>query len=204
MGSLIEQSLDSNTDLVFGENDVKGMTITKEIIPTKANTEGADLCKYLIVKPKEFIYNPRTHGKKIGLGFNDTQKSFIISWNNITFRIAEVAKNLLLPDYLYIYFKRDEWDRLACFSSWGSSTEVFSWSTLCDMDIVLPSITVQQNAVDAYNAINGNLASYTDGLEDLKMTCDIYMDNIKKGISTRFGWQSIERNRCKKQRLKNN
>jgi len=37
LGELIEPVLDNNKDLLYGENDVRGMTITKEIIPTKAN-----------------------------------------------------------------------------------------------------------------------------------------------------------------------
>ena len=50
----------------------------------------------------------------------------------------------VLSDYLFLHFKRDEWDREACFQSWGSSTEVFSWDTLCDMDIDLPPLPIQQ------------------------------------------------------------
>ena len=58
----------------------------------------------------------------------------------------------MFPEYLYIYFKRDEWDRMACFSSWGSSTEVFSWETLCEMKIILPPLSIQQSIVDIYHA----------------------------------------------------
>ena len=41
------------------------MTITKELIPTKAKLEDADISKYIIVPPNTFVYNPRTHGKHI-------------------------------------------------------------------------------------------------------------------------------------------
>ncbi len=60
----------ANSDLEYGPEDVKGMTITKEVIPTKADVEGADLSKYIVVAPNEFVFNPRTHGKHIGFGFN--------------------------------------------------------------------------------------------------------------------------------------
>lgn len=125
LGELIELCIDTNSELLYGPNDVRGMTITKEVIPTKADVSETDLSNFLVVKPSEFIYNPRTHGKKIGFGYNNTNRNFIISWNNIAFRIKDNATKLVLPDYLFLHFKRDEWDREACFQSWGSSTEVF-------------------------------------------------------------------------------
>lgn len=130
---LIEPVSETNSKLLYGSNDVRGMTITKEIIPTKANMTGTDLSKFLVVHPGDFIYNPRTHGKKIGFGYNNTEESFLISWNNIAFHIKPTMKDTVLSDYLFLHFKRDEWDREACFRSWGSSTEVFSWDALCDM-----------------------------------------------------------------------
>ena len=151
LGDYIEQCTAINSDLKFGVDDVKGMTITKEIIPTKANLQSADLSKFLIVEPKEFVYNPRTHGKKIGLGFNNTGSSFIISWNNIAFRVKD--PNVFCPDYLYMIISCEEWDRNACFRSWGSSTEVFSWSEFCLMEVPLPSIEVQRELVDTYNGL---------------------------------------------------
>mgnify|MGYP003592899054 CR=1 FL=1 len=62
IGELIEQVAEKNSDMLYGENDVYGMTITKELIPTKANVSSTDLSKFLVVGPNEFVYNPRTHG----------------------------------------------------------------------------------------------------------------------------------------------
>jgi type I restriction enzyme S subunit len=150
--TFIEQSYERNTDIKYGKYDVKGMTITKEIIPTKANVDEAFFEKYLIVNPGQFIYNPRTHGQKIGLGYNNTDSSFIITWNNIVFFIKKDCEEKLIADYLFLFFKRNEWDRWACFNSWGSSTEVFSWGDLCNTEIPVPPITVQQAIVNIFNA----------------------------------------------------
>lgn len=182
LGDLIELVEEPNKDLLFGEKDVRGMTITKQIIPTKADVAGADLSKYWIVRPNYFVYNPRTHGKKIGLGFNDTHKSFIISWNNVAFRIKEVRKNKIIPQYLFLHFNRAEWDRNACFCSWGSSTEVFSWDALCDMEIELPPIEVQQKYVDIYQGMVNNQKAYERGLEDLKLVCDGYIEDLRRKL----------------------
>ena len=64
LGELIELVEETNSDELFGPDDVRGMTITKEIIPTKADVANTDLRKFLVVHPDEFVFNPRTHGKK--------------------------------------------------------------------------------------------------------------------------------------------
>ena len=182
LGKLIELVSDINSELIYGPEDVKGMTITKEIIPTTADVKGTDLSRFLVVSPGQFIYNPRTHGKRIGFGYNNTNDTFIISWNNIAFTIKPSMRDVVLADYLFLHFKRDEWDREACFQSWGSSTEVFAWETLCDMDIDLPPLSIQQKYVDVYNAMISNQQSYEHGLEDLKRVCDVYIDELRKKL----------------------
>lgn len=180
LGKLIELVLDTNSELRYGSDDVRGMTITKEIIPTKADVTGTDLSKFLVVSPGEFVYNPRTHGKKIGFGYNNTDDTFIISWNNIAFKVKPFMEDIVLADYLFLHFKRDEWDREACFQSWGSSTEVFSWDTLCDMEVDLPPLSIQQKYVDVYNAMLAHQKSYECGLEDLKLVCDAYIEELRR------------------------
>ena len=193
MGQLIELVLETNEELLYGPDDVRGMTITKEIIPTKADVSGTDLSKFLVVHPGEFIYNPRTHGKRIGFGYNNTNSNFIISWNNIAFKVKKEMITTVLADYLFLHFKRDEWDREACFQSWGSSTEVFSWDTLCDMEVELPSLEVQQKYVDVYNAMLANQQSYERGLEDLKLVCDAYIEDLRRQIPCETIGPYIER-----------
>lgn len=172
LGDYIEQC-DERAGNNFSVDDVMGMTITKEIIPTKADVKSTDLTKFLVVKPKEFVYNPRTHGKRIGLGFNSTNSSFIISWNNVAFRVKE--SDILYPDYLYMIICRDEWDRNACFRSWGSSTEVFSWTEFCLMEIPLPDIEVQRELVAAYNGLK-ELAEQNEALvPQLSAACHAYI-----------------------------
>lgn len=180
IGDLVELVLDTNSELEYGPDDVKGMTITKEIIPTKANVVETDLGKFIVVRPNEFVYNPRTHGKKIGFGYNNTGKNFIISWNNIAFKVKDSMQSIVLSDYLFLHFKRAEWDREACFQSWGSSTEVFSWDALCSMDLELPSILIQQKYVDVYNAMVANQKNYERGLDDLKLVCDAYIEELRR------------------------
>jgi len=172
LGEYIEQTDNRNTDLFYGTNDVVGMTITKQIIPTKADVKNTDLTKFLIVSPREFVYNPRTHGKKIGLGFNNKDKTVMISWNNISFKVQDSKLDIsAMPEYLYLLFCREEWDREACYRSLGSSTEVFSWGEMCDMKIPLPPIEVQQAIVNLYNCAEEAKNIATEAREKMKTLC---------------------------------
>ena len=193
LGELIELTTETNACHQFGANDVRGMTITKQIIPTKANVSTADLSKFLVIHPKEFLFNPRTHGKHIGFGYNNTNDSFIISWNNIGFRIKSKMNSTVLAEYLFIHFNRDEWDREACYRSWGSSTEVFSWDALCEMELALPDLPTQQKYVDIYNAMVANQQAYERGLDDLKLTCDAYIEDLRRNMPCEKIGRYIER-----------
>ena len=182
IGELIELTTETNSNKLFGADEVRGMTITKQIIPTKANVSNTELDKFLVIHPEEFVFNPRTHGKHIGFGYNNTEESFIISWNNIGFRVKESMRAIVSPEYLFLHFNRNEWDREACFRSWGSSTEVFSWDALCEMELELPTIEIQQKYVDIYNAMVANQQSYERGLEDLKLVCDGYIEDLRRRL----------------------
>ena len=182
IGELIELTTETNINNMFGADDVRGMTITKEIIPTKADVSTADLSKFLVIRPQEFVFNPRTHGKHIGFGFNNTTESFLISWNNIGFRIKAEMREIISSEYLFLHFNRNEWDREACYHSWGSSTEVFSWEALCGMELELPDLPTQQKYVDIYKAMVANQQCYERGLDDLKLTFDGLIDGIKHTV----------------------
>jgi len=182
LGEFIEQTDNRNYDLFYGIDDVVGMTITKQIIPTKADVKNTDLTKFLIVSPREFVYNPRTHGKKIGLGFNNTDKTVMISWNNISFKVQDSKIDIsVIPEYLYLLFCREEWDREACYRSLGSSTEVFSWFEMCDMKIPIPPIEVQQAIVNLFNCAEEAKKIATESREKMKMLCPALVQRAING-----------------------
>lgn len=193
LGDLLELTSEVNSNNEYNADDVKGMTITKEIIPTKADVSNTDLSKFLVVHPGEFVFNPRTHGKRIGFGYNDTDSSFIISWNNTAFRIRENMRDIVLSEYLFLHFNRSEWDREACYRSWGSSTEVFTWEALCEMELDLPPLSVQQKYVDIYNAMLANQRCYERGLEDLKLVCDAYIEDLRRKLPSQIIGKYIQR-----------
>lgn len=154
LGELLELVTENNSELKYGIDDIIGVTIEKQIIPTIANLKQTDLSKFIIVKPNDFIYNPRTHGKKIGLGYNKSKEIYIATWNNNVFRVKEDMKDIVMSDYLYLFFCKETWDKEACFNSWGSSTVVLLWENFCNMEINLPDIMEQKKIIKQYYNIS--------------------------------------------------
>ena len=144
----------TNEELKFDLEDVRGVSIEKKFIDTKANLDGVSLKPYLIVEPNEFAYVTVTsrNGEKISLARNDSTKPYICSSSYIVFRVNNT--NELLPEYLSMYFERSEFDRYARFNSWGSARETFDWDEMCDVEIPIPDIEIQRNIVNIYKSIN--------------------------------------------------
>lgn len=182
LGELIEESFRKNDKLEYGIDYVRGISNNKTITQTKADVDESVIHKFYIVNPGEFVYNPRTTrmGDKVGLGFNRSENPLLFSFNNIAFCIKETAKSIILPEYLYMYFNRSEFDRYAITNSWGSATELFSFEELSDIEIDLPSLDIQQKYVDVYNAMLANQQTYERGLEDLKLVCDGYIEDLRR------------------------
>lgn len=178
-GKLIELTNEKNANGLYGEDDAIGVNIDKIIMPMRGNLEKKDFSNFHLVPPRHFAYNPRG-SRKLGIGFNDTEKTFIITFNDNVFRIKETAKKKILDTYLFMYLCRREWDRYAEFISWGSSTEVFDWNIFCEEEIFLPPIQIQQKYVDVYNAMLENQKSYERGLDDLKLVCDAYIEDLRR------------------------
>ena len=177
---LIEEVEERNTSLEYGLDDIVGVTIEKRMIPTIANLTQTALDKFYIVKPDTFVYNPRTHGVKLGMGYNDTNKTFLTSWNNVAFRVKEDAKRIVLSKYLWIYFNRPEWDRQTNFMAWGSSTIVFAWNDFLSIKIKLPDLKEQEKIVNTYNAITKRIQLKQKINENLEKTAQCLFDKYFK------------------------
>lgn len=183
LGDLIQLEDERNGAGEYTLDDVKGISIQKVFIETKADMQDVSLSPYILVKPDFFAYVTVTsrNGEKITLAHNDTEDTYIVSSSYVVFSV--IRKDLLLSDYLFIYFNRPEFDRYARFNSWGSARETFNWEDMCDIDIELPNISVQQKYVDIYNAMIANQQSYERGLEDLKLVCDGYIEDLRRQIA---------------------
>jgi type I restriction enzyme S subunit len=182
LGKYIEPSDFRNADETLSCAAVVGLSTQKQIISTKADLVDVSLTTYKLFPPNHFAYVPDTsrRGDKVSLGYNTTNQTFLVSSISIVFKVNKPDE--LLSDYLYMYFNRSEFDRYARFNSWGSAREAFSWGDMCEMEIDLPPHSIQQKHVDVYNAMLANQRFYERGLDDLKLTCDAYIDELRRDM----------------------
>lgn len=180
LGDYIEQCDEKNVDGLFSLEYVKGISTQKEFIETKANMDGVSLNGYKIVKPGFFSYVPDTsrRGDKISLAFNDSNIEILVSSISVVFKV--INEKELLSEYLFMYFNRPEFDRYSRYNSFGSAREPFNWEDMCDIELELPPIEIQRKYVEIYKGMVDNQIAYETGLEDLKLVCDGYIEDLRR------------------------
>lgn len=181
LGELIEVVDLRNRDVnnQYKKDDVKGISIDKIFIETKANLKNVSLSPYKLVQPHQFAYVTVTsrNGEKISLAYNQNEETYLVSSSYNVFKVNNTEA--LDPSFLFMYFNRPEFDRFSRFNSWGSARETFSWEDFCDIEINLPSIEIQKKYVAIYQAMLENQEAYEEGLEDLKLACDGAIEELK-------------------------
>ena len=184
LGDHLELREVTNSDFEFGLDDVRGVNNLKQLMPTKADISDRDLAKFQIVHPGEFVFNHRTsrNGSKFSIAYNDGDKAVICTEDYVVFRIKEESKQTVLAEWLYMYFNRPEFDRYVITNSWGSSTEFYNWEDICAVELNLPPYPVQRKYAAIYKAMLANQQSYERGLEDLKLVCDGYIEDLRRRV----------------------
>ena len=146
----IEQYDKRNSDNRLKLNSVKGISTEKSFIDTKADMNGVSLTSYKVVETNTFVYVPDTsrRGDKMAIALNRGKEPVLVSSIYTTFKSKDTSK--LLPEYLFMFFDRPEFDRYARFNSWGSAREVFTMDDMNDVEIPIPDISVQREIVNIH------------------------------------------------------
>ena len=192
LGNYIELCDERNSEGIYTLDDVRGISIGKKLINTKADMKDVSLLPYKILKPREFCYVSVTsrNGGKISLAINNTERTYIVSSSYINFKC--INESVLQPEYLFLILSRSEFDRYSRFNSWGSARETFDWEELCRVQIPLPSMKVQQELVDTYNGLK-SLAEQNEALiEPLSKACEAFIVNCQHKYNTDLLGKHIE------------
>lgn len=139
--------------------------------------EDADTSIYNVFYRDDFIFNP-ARMELNSIIFNNSFDKGICSSLYEVFYI--VRKDIILPQYLNMYVKREEFARKCWFEAVGSARNYFRVPALSEFEIYLPDITVQQKYVNIYESMVANQQSYERGLEDLKLVCDGYIEDLRR------------------------
>lgn len=144
-----------------------------------------------IVRTGQFAYNRATtrNGDKISIAYREGPDCTVSSAYQI-FRIKD--ENKLNPHYLWMWFRRPEFDRYARFKSRGSAHEFFEWDEMCEVYLPIPEIDEQRRIVAEYQAVEKRIATNEALIVKLEETAKaIYKKMFLNDVDPEnlpFGW----------------
>lgn len=182
LGDYIREVDVRNRDLEVKE--LVGLTINKAFIPSVANTIGTDLSNYKVIRKEQFacsLMQVSRDGKMPIAMFEG--ECAIMSPAYPMFEVVD--KNILLPQYLMMWFSRNEFDREASFYAVGGVRGSLTWQDFCDMTLPIPSIEQQRKIVAEYETISNRIRLNEQMIARLEETAQtlyrkMFVDGIDK------------------------
>lgn len=175
LGDYIKKVDNKNKDLKV--LNLQGLSMTKEFRKSTSNIVGTDLSKYKIVKQNQFCCDfmsvIRVH--KLPVVLNNLGEDVIISPAYVVFEIID--KNVLLPEYLMMWFRRPEFDRYADFRCDSSIRGGFQWEELCEIKLPIPSIEEQREIVTKYRSIENKIKINEQICDKIEITAQVLYKN---------------------------
>jgi type I restriction enzyme, S subunit len=155
LGEYIKDVKVKNRDLT--SELLLGINVNKYFIPSVANIIGTDLSNYKLISKNQFACNRMHVGRdyRIPIALSDKEDAFIVSPAYDVFEIKDTA--ILLPEYLMMWFSRNEFDRNAWYYTDADVRGGLAWKALCDMQLPIPSIEKQREIVKEYKTIQDRI-----------------------------------------------
>lgn len=178
LGDYIERSMANNRDLAYGADFIQGVNSDGTFSPSKANTLDINLKPYKIVQNGDFVYNP----SRLNIGSIAYRREglCIVSHLYVVFHLNEKGEKYIIPEYLYLYFRRDEFFRQITFLNFGSQRPEFNFFEMSDIRIPLPSMEVQRDLVATYEGLK-RLAEENEALiTPLTEACQAFIVDCKR------------------------
>lgn len=151
LGNHIRLIDNRNKDLVTEQ--VLGINIDKFFMPSVANVIGTDLSKYKLIQKGNFACNPMHVGRdeRLPVALYSEDTPAIVSPAYFMFEIKDAT--VLNADFLMMWFRRPEFDRICWLHTDGSVRGGITWEDICRMEIPVPPIDEQIEIVSSYQAI---------------------------------------------------
>ncbi len=137
---------------------VLGINIDKFFMPSVANVIGTDLSKYKLITKGKFACNPMHVGRdeRLPVALYDEEKPAIVSPAYFMFEVID--NSILNEDYLMMWFRRPEFDRICWLHTDGSVRGGITWDDICRLELPIPPIEKQLEIVNSYKAITERIA----------------------------------------------
>jgi type I restriction enzyme S subunit len=161
-----------------------GISERKEFRLPAGKVNKENLSNHLIINKDEFGYIPRMNPFKplaVALSFFDYP--VLLSPSYVAFRIADT--NILLPEFLLLIFKRAEFDRYAAYNAWSSTRDTFNWEDMCEVQLPIPDIEVQQSIVTIYHVLESRKKINQDLKNIITPLCPVLLKGVVDELSTK-------------------
>lgn len=137
---------------------VLGINIDKFFMPSVANVIGTDLSKYKLITKGKFACNPMHVGRdeRLPVALYDEEEPAIVSPAYFMFEVID--NSILNEDYLMMWFRRPEFDRICWLHTDGSVRGGITWDDICRLELPIPPIENQLEIVNSYKAITERIA----------------------------------------------
>ncbi len=176
LGDLIVQRREKNNNY-----DVPIRGVSKEgFIPAKQ--KDADTSIYNVFYKYDFVFNPaRMELNSIALNL-EYDKALCSSLYEVFYVKDE---SIVLPEFLNLHIKRDEFARHCDYIGLGSAREYCRFANIAEFDIELPPIEVQEEIVEADRLIKKRIHLNNQMIQHLEATAQAlyrktFVDNIDK------------------------
>lgn len=149
IGELLEEVDCRNEDKSI--DNVQGINIMKQFMPSVADTTDVNLQKYKIVRNGQFAYSGMQTGRDecIRIALYSGDCPIIIS---PAYSVLQVKSKDVLPEYIMMWFFRDESDRRGWFMSDASIRANLDLDRFFETEIPIPEKKIQDSIVKIYNA----------------------------------------------------
>ena len=157
---------------------VLGINIDKFFMPSVANVIGTDLSKYKLITKGKFACNPMHVGRdeRLPVALYDEEEPAIVSPAYFMFEVVD--NSILNEDYLMMWFRRPEFDRICWLHTDGSVRGGITWDDICRLELPIPPIEKQLEIVNSYKAITERIALKKKINDNLEATAQAYFDNL--------------------------
>ena len=157
---------------------VLGINIDKFFMPSVANVIGTDLSKYKLITKGKFACNPMHVGRdeRLPVALYDEEEPAIVSPAYFMFEVID--NSILNEDYLMMWFRRPEFDRICWLHTDGSVRGGITWDDICRLELPIPPIEKQLEIVNSYKAITERIVlkqKINDNLEAILNTVFVKM-----------------------------
>ena len=176
--TIVDERNSDNKDL-----PLLGINLSKSFFPSVANVIGTDLSRYKVIRKGRFACNMMHVGRdmKVPVALYLEEKEAIISPAYPMFTVSD--ENIIVPEYLMLFFKNSEFDREAGFYASAGIRGGFDWEDFCNITLPVPPIEEQRRIVSEYQTVERRIKNNEAMIKKLEETAQaIYHHTFVEGI----------------------